>query len=139
MPPTDNPSGERDLATLLRTMNPVLQPEEYVFCTLSTSQWLALGQNPLGLFQEAEGTTVILLKQQAAEAKLPVDPAWRLITLEVHSDLQAVGFLAAVAQALARAKISVNAVSAYFHDHLFVPSNQAEAALACLRELSSTA
>ena len=49
-----------------------------------------------------------------------------MVTLTVHSALDAVGFLAAVTARLAAAGISVNAVFAFFHDHLFVPAGQAE-------------
>ena len=59
--------------------------------------------------------------------------AW--ITLEVHSDLNAVGLTAAVSGALARAGISCNVVAAACHDHLFVPVEAAPAALACLESL----
>jgi hypothetical protein len=62
-----------------------------------------------------------------------------LITLTVHSSLSAVGLLATIAQALAAQNISVNVVSAYFHDHLFVPQAQAEAAIACLQQLAAQA
>ena len=45
-----------------------------------------------------------------------------MITLDVHSSLESVGFLAAVSARLAAAGIPCNAVSAFHHDHLFVPS-----------------
>jgi hypothetical protein len=131
--------GQRDLHALLKTMTPVLQEGEYVFCTLSEAEFACLSERPLGMFREAEGITVILRWDQAMEANLAVGPRWRLITLSVHSDLEAVGFLAAIATALAAVNISVNAVSAYFHDHLFVPSPGAEVALQRLMELSHQA
>ena len=49
-----------------------------------------------------------------------------MVTLTVQSALDAVGFLAAITARLAAAGISVNAVSAFFHDHLFVPAGRAE-------------
>lgn len=131
----DQNRGERDLSVLLRTMTPVLQDESYQFYSFSTAEFRALEVVPLGMFQELEGTTVILAEPQAIKAGLPIAESWRLITLSVHSDLQAVGFLAAITTALAGEGISVNAVSAYFHDHLLVPTAQAEAALACLHNL----
>ncbi len=51
-----------------------------------------------------------------------------MITRDVLSALDVVGFLAAVTAALADAGIGANAVSAFFHDHLFVPLDRAEAA-----------
>ena len=59
---------------------------------------------------------------------------FRMITLEIRSSLDAVGFLAAVTTKLAAHGIAVNAVSAFHHDHLFVPAERAEEALALLRE-----
>ena len=61
-----------------------------------------------------------------------------MITLEVQSDLTAVGFVAAVARALADAGIPANAVAAYNHDHLFVPAERADAALRTLERMSAT-
>ncbi|NJL45052.1 MAG: ACT domain-containing protein [Leptolyngbyaceae cyanobacterium SM2_3_12] len=130
--------GEQNLWVLLRTMTPVLQDHCYGFYSLSAERLAALEVTPLGLFQEPEGVTVIISESQVMQAQLPIVPTWRLITLSVHSDLQAVGFLAAVTTALAQEEISVNAISAYFHDHLFVPADQAEAALACLHNLSAS-
>jgi uncharacterized protein len=60
---------------------------------------------------------------------------YRLITLNVHSSLEAVGLLAAVTTRLAAAGISVNAVSAVYHDHLFVAPGRAEEACGILRDL----
>lgn len=130
-------SGQRDLGTLLKTMTPVLGKDEYVFCSISKDGLTQLTGVPLGLFREEEGITVILTVEQAVELALPVTVPWRRITLSVHSDLEAVGFLAAITRVLADANISVNAVSAYFHDHLFVPGDQAPAAMDCLVKLSS--
>jgi hypothetical protein len=60
-----------------------------------------------------------------------------MITLEVHSSLEAVGFLAAIATRLAAAGIGVNPVAGYFHDHLFVPEARAEEAMRLLDELAA--
>jgi hypothetical protein len=60
-----------------------------------------------------------------------------LITLTVHSSLDGVGFLAAVTARLADAGIAVNAVSAFYHDHLFVPESRAEQALRLLQNNSA--
>jgi hypothetical protein len=57
----------------------------------------------------------------------------------VHSDLEAVGFLAAVSAALAGAGIPCNAVAALYHDHLFVAEADAERALEVLRGVEQRA
>ena len=65
--------------------------------------------------------TLIITEGQANQEGLAYDSTWACITLRVHSALSAVGFLAALTSRLAQAGISVNAVSAFYHDHLFVP------------------
>jgi uncharacterized protein len=88
---------------------------------------------------EAEGLTLVLPEEQAVNAGLPVlfRSAW--ITLTVHSDLQAVGLTAAFASALGKAGISCNVVAGAFHDHIFVPVEQAQQALAALQSLQHEA
>jgi hypothetical protein len=46
-----------------------------------------------------------------------------------------VGFLAAVMARLAAHGISTNAISAYYHDHLFLPVDRAEEAMELLQSL----
>ena len=58
------------------------------------------------------------------------------LRLSVFSDLQAVGFLAAVAAALSAADVPCNAVAAFHHDHIFVPEGKANAAIAALQALA---
>ena len=101
-------------------MQPVVVPGEYVFCSIEEGQLDSI-QNPLMVFRESEGPTVIITKTIAEKNKLEFSSSWGLITLSIHSDLEAVGFLAAITGHLAKAGISVNAVSAFYHDHLFVP------------------
>jgi hypothetical protein len=63
----------------------------------------------------------------------------RMITCNVHSSLEAVGFIAHLATKLAERGISVNPVSAYYHDHLFVPAKEAEEALRILKQVRQDA
>ena len=56
-----------------------------------------------------------------------------MITLNVHSSLGAVGFLAQVTNVLAAQGISVNLISAFYHDHLYVQAHQAQLAIDTLR------
>jgi hypothetical protein len=88
------------------------------------------------IFHESEGTTLVVTREEAEAAGLAYQFASRLITLTVHSSLESVGFLAAVTAPLAEAGISVNAVSAFYHDHLFVPVDRAEEAMRILRGLA---
>ncbi|MDH2345640.1 MULTISPECIES: ACT domain-containing protein [unclassified Bradyrhizobium] len=128
-------TGERDLNTLLRDMKPEMQPGAFVFCTIPSNEPIPAAVNPLLTFREQEGTTLVIRREEAETAGLRHEFASRLITLKVHSSLEAVGFLAAVTARLAEAGISVNAVSAFYHDHLFVPADRADEAMAILQEI----
>jgi uncharacterized protein len=128
--------GENDLRTLLRQMKPEMQDGIFVFCNLPHGLETPAEMAPLLIFREREGTTLIVRREQAEHAKLPYQFTSRLITLTVHSSLEAVGFLAAITARLASAGISANAVSAFHHDHLFVPEHRAEEALRLLQDMS---
>jgi uncharacterized protein len=128
--------GESNLGVLLKSMKPELQNDVFVFCSLSREQLKDLDAEPLFLFREKEGSTVVLKEGEARLAGLEGVFPSRWITLSVHSSLDAVGFLAAVTSRLARAGISVNAVSAYYHDHLFVPAALAQEAMRELQDLA---
>ncbi|MBC6608664.1 ACT domain-containing protein [Hymenobacter sp. BT188] len=130
-------TGETNLDQLLRSMQPVLLAEEYVFCTLPLNQSVSELLTPVGTFREAEGLTLIVPKAQAEQAALAYSYPCRMITLNVHSSLEAVGFLARITALLAAHGISVNAVSAFYHDHLFITTARAEEAMQLLHELSS--
>ena len=90
-------------------------------------------------YREAEGLTLVLRRHDAGAAGLERAFACRLVTLEVHFWLKAVGLLAAILPALAYAGMGVNPVSAFFHDHLLVPDDWAEDALAMLERLTKEA
>jgi hypothetical protein len=131
-------AGETDLKTLLSTMQPVMHAAAYVFCSVSQEAYQTLSFSPLGIFHEQEGVTLILPEEQARQAELRYDSSWACISLTVHSSLAAVGFLAAITARLAQAGISLNAVSAYYHDHLFVPWENRERAMQILKELGGS-
>ncbi|HYD98691.1 MAG TPA: ACT domain-containing protein [Alphaproteobacteria bacterium] len=119
-------AGETDLSALLRGMRPLLADGVFVFATLPPEAGLPPALRPLMLFHEAEGPTLVIRREAAQAAGLAHTYPCRMITLTIHSSLSAVGFLAAITRRLAEAGISVNPVSAYHHDHLFVPVERAE-------------
>jgi hypothetical protein len=120
-----------DLATLLRSMEPVLHDGVYVYATVphDTDPGCV---SALATFREAEGITLVLPEADAVKAGMTIlfRAAW--ITLQVRSDLEAVGFTAAFSRALADAGIGCNVVAAAHHDHVFVPFESAQSALAAL-------
>jgi hypothetical protein len=127
--------GETNLDVLLASMRPVLQDGVFVFVTLPPGAAEPPDVDPVMVFREREGRTLILRETDAKRAGLTGVFPCRMITLDVHSALEAVGFLAAVLPALAASGMGVNPVSAFYHDHLFVPADRAEEALAILRRL----
>ncbi|WP_441236680.1 ACT domain-containing protein [Bradyrhizobium sp. 930_D9_N1_4] len=129
-------TGERDLDALLRQMRPELRPGTFVFCTIAANERIPAALNALLTFREQEGTTLVISREEAEAAALRYAFPSRLITLTVHSALDAVGFLAAITARLADAGISVNAVSAFHHDHLFVPADRADEAMVLLQQMS---
>lgn len=125
-----------DLATLLDNLQPVLDPEEYVFCTVNGELKNYLELNPLATFVETEGLTLVLTKVQAQRLGACTDSMFKRITLSVYSSLEAVGLTAAVASALAKEGISANVIAAYHHDHVFVPVAKANQAMQILTRVS---
>ena len=122
--------GQTNLEELLRDLNPVLDADEFVFCSVPD-----IAGHPVCIFREREGTTLVLRRAEAERLGVEFTFPCRMITLNVHSSLEAVGLLAAVTAALAARGISVNAISAYYHDHLFVPAERAEEALSAIRTI----
>ena len=128
--------GEEDFRKLLATMEPVLKQGEFVFATVD-GQTVPEGLHAIGTFREDEGLTVILSAAEAMRIGLTASKPMRLITLTVHSSLEAVGLTAAFAAELTRHGISANVVAGYHHDHIFVGTEDAERALAALQGLSA--
>jgi uncharacterized protein len=129
--------GETDLATLLAGLAPRLSANEYAFATLPPGMAIPDDLSPIGSFHEVEGLSLIAPAAQLADSGLPHIPGWAMITLEVHSSLEAIGMMAAIARTLADAGISVNAVAGYHHDHVFVQWDRRDDAVALLRALSA--
>jgi hypothetical protein len=128
--------GHSELAYLLDNMEPVLEKETYVFCTIPGGHYGALAAlQPIASFQEKEGLTIVLLKCQADIMDLTYHGLFRCISLKIHSSLDAVGLTAAVSRVLADNGISANVIAAYFHDHIFVPEHRSEDALALLKAM----
>jgi uncharacterized protein len=130
-----NETGKSDLSELLAGMEPDLDEREFVYCNVPADAVRKLDVDPLGRFREEEGETLILSRSEAEGNNIPFTFRCRKITLRIRSSLDAIGFLAAIATELANHGISSNCVSAYHHDHLFVPAHEGERALVILRQL----
>ena len=129
-------SAITDLDLLLKSMSPKLLDGEYVFCCVDGPLADYLHLEPMATFREQEGLTLVVPRDKAELGGLRFDGIFRLITLTVHSSLQAVGLTAAFASQLAKHGISANVIAGYYHDHIFVPQEKAQAALQALESLA---
>jgi len=126
--------GITELDELLSSISSEVVEGEFVFCTVSGSIKDHLSLEPVSTFIESEGLALVLPKCKAQDAGLAFENVYRQITLTVHSSLDAVGLTAAVSTKLAEKGISANVIAAYYHDHIFVQIEKAEAALSALKE-----
>ena len=128
-------SGESDLKKLLASLQPELLAEEYIFCSFPDANYGDHPElQPFAAIEEPEGLTLVVPRILADRANLPYDAVFRVITLSVHSDLEAVGLTAALSGRLADRGLSANVIAGYFHDHIFVQSRFGDRALAALAE-----
>ncbi len=132
-----------DLDELLKNLKPSLQEGKYFLSSIDESQLMVI-VNYLNyivdVFREKEGFSIVfseeILEDMETASKSSAVGPFAMISLEVYSDLMAVGLLAKITRALASEKISVNAFSAYHHDHLFVPYEKKDKAIEILQNLS---
>lgn len=130
-------TGELNLKKLLASMSPELIDGEYVFCSFQNAQYGDYTElDPIVTCVEQEGLTLVIPRSKADEHKISYESAYRQITLNVHSSLEAVGLTAAFANKLTEHGISANVIAGYFHDHIFTQVEQAEKAMTALKELT---
>lgn len=129
-------SGISELSVLLKQLQPKLNKSSWVFCTVQGKLADYVRLEPLASVQEPEGLTLVLTKIMAEQANFSFDGVFKQITLQVHSSLSAVGLTAAVSSTLAQHGISANVIAGFYHDHIFVPEQQASEAIALLQQLS---
>jgi len=132
-------TGEKNLRTLLQTMQPTLLSGTWAFATVPRGKTMPEGLHPLATYHEPEGTSLLLDEKELLKSGLPHAFFCRGISLNVNSSLYAVGFLAAIADVLAKAAMSINIVSAYHRDYLFVPKDRADEAVKLLKKLAEDA
>ena len=134
----DTPSqGELQLTKLLSTLHVSRKPETFVFLTFPLPS-----APPPSLFQqmsflESEGLTIISTLESTREHGLKGRFPSAMVTCDVHSALEGVGFVATLSHKLSKHHIPCNVVAGYYHDHLFVPEEKAEEAIKVLEELAS--
>ena len=130
-------TGEKDLHKLLQNMSPELIDGDFVFCSFRNARYGDHpGLQPIACVAESEGLTLVVPKDRADDHGIDYESVFRCISLKVHSSLDAVGLTADFATKLGEHGISANVIAGFYHDHIFVQSDLAEAAIAAIGELS---
>ena len=134
-----------DAKEMVKKMNPELREGKYFIASVDQSQLMTLSgylQYIISIYREEEGLTTVFSEplKEIVEGltKEKIVGPFGMITLNVYSDLMGIGLLKEVTEALAKEKISVNAFSAYHHDHLFVPYDRKDDAVNALKELQKS-
>lgn len=123
--------AERDLGRLLAGLAPTVRPAPYV--VVETDREVPSA----AVIVEDEATTRIVEQAVADAHGLPYTFVAAWITCTIESDLEAVGMTAAISRALADAGIACNVLAGSRHDHLLVPWDRRDEAMAVLAELAA--
>ncbi len=131
-------ASDQSCQELLANLNPTLCPDPWVFTLVAgAAPQLPEDHSVFALIREEEGLTAI--RRAAPSDDLETLPLFARITLQVYSDLEAVGLTAAVSGVLAEQNLCANIVAGLNHDHLFVPYRRGDEALQCLKRISAAA
>ncbi|MDO5753032.1 ACT domain-containing protein [Arthrobacter sp.] len=126
-------TGSTDVAAMLRTLEVVALPDEYVYASLPADHpAIRLAKATI---TETEGLTAVLLRSDADSLNVDYDYVAAWLTLSVHSSLEAVGLTAAFSQALGQAGISANVLAGFYHDHVLVAAPDRARAISVLHGL----
>jgi uncharacterized protein len=125
-------SGETDLPTILATLEVERRPGVYLYVQAASGTPQPPGA--LAMVDEGATTTFVVDHRSPAAAGARFPAAW--LTLTTHTALESVGLTAVVAGALAAAAIPANVLAGFDHDHLLVPVERADDAIAAIRALS---
>ena len=127
-------SGETNLESMLSSLG--VEVREGLYCFLTGVDHLQ--DVAEATVRESEGLTVVVSADLARQSG--IDPGLELawLTLAVHSSLEAVGLTAAVSQALTDVNVPCNVLAGFMHDHVLVPADKTEIALAAIAAISQT-
>ncbi|MFC7068644.1 ACT domain-containing protein [Halobaculum lipolyticum] len=102
-------------------------PTEYAICRMEGTE------PPASAFavvrDDTETTAVVDERDGVPDAATAVSRGWKRLTFEMELPFELVGFLAVVADELARAGVSIYALSSYSTDHVLVTESDLDAAV----------
>jgi hypothetical protein len=117
-----------------RPLSLVVLPGLYAVCRLSPGEMMAetaLKGDFVSVTRTRDEVSVVCLEGQAPEGA-KVEAGWRCLQVQGPLDFALTGVLASLAAPLARAGISIFAVSTYNTDYLLVKAEALERAVAAL-------
>lgn len=133
---------------MLRRTRVEVAPETYYVIGLRHADWARLLESPelsprpdalFMVLRDAHEVTLVLdemdwgtVRHAVRDAR--VEGGFRLVTLDVELPWSTVGYLALVTNILARANVSVGALSAFSRDHLLIKQEDLGTALRALGE-----
>lgn len=123
--------GETDLDKMLASLAVERRAGTFTFVAVEvpTPGLLAAAH---AMVTEGNLTTLVLPVDAAQRAGLPVVVEMTWLTLTVQSSLEAVGLTAAFSARLGDHGIACNVLAGYHHDHILVPVDRADDAVAAL-------
>lgn len=125
-------AGETDLARMLASIDVERRDGTFTFVT---GDHPSISRQAVATIVETEGMTAVVDVDVARAAGLEVDFEAAWLTLTVVSALETVGLTAAFSRVLADAGIACNVLAGFHHDHLLVPVDRVDEAVAALRSL----
>ena len=132
-------SAKKDLQDILKAINPSLVDEFFIFMTSKEPiNNLVNSLNPIAMFIENEGSTLVITKEIADRNSIHYDAVFKCISLGVHSSLESSGLIAIISGELSKQDIPANVFAGYFHDHIFVPYDKSEEALEIISLIGSS-
>jgi hypothetical protein len=133
---------------LLKNARVEVAPETFFLVSLPHKDWLKLLENPelsprmtapFMIFRDQWEVTLLLddidfstISYAIRDAKIQGN--FRLLSFDIELDFAVVGFLAEISRILARANISIVALSAFSRDHILVNQQNLAKALKVLGE-----
>lgn len=118
-----------------------LLPGACAICRLDPAAELpfwALGPGPIVSLTRTREELSVVCAADAVPPGTRAEGGWRVLKVRGPLAFSLTGILAALAAPLARAEVSLFAVSTFDTDYLLVPQGQQEAALAALRAAGHT-
>ncbi|HUS42458.1 MAG TPA: ACT domain-containing protein [Ilumatobacteraceae bacterium] len=123
--------GETDLELMLATLAVQRRPGVFTYIAVEVPT-PGLIASAHAVIKEGRLTTIVLPVDAAERAGQKITGQFAWLTLTVQSSLDAVGLTAAVSESLTAIDVSCNVLAGYHHDHLLIPLDRVDDAIAAL-------